>query len=265
MDQNSNKREAIGEKRKRGRGIEKPTKKHIVGTKTGSKRKTQGQTANCFTIPQLLTQPQDASANDPIIISDNDKEDSIVRLSRSWDSSSQKKIVENHAGKPPCKECGITKEQILCFLELSQPHLPPDLPFSEKSMDSLELKTYLCAIHNHVVNPFNTSTTTKFSTLKEDLDKKTEYQACKECGIHQAYISVLLNWSRSYLTNDDSLFGRMIYGTNDKRNHGKDTEDKERHQFMLRMYFGAITAHVENPFSIDDQSSKDDASEDDIK
>jgi len=54
----------------------------------------------------------------------------------------------------------------------------------------------------------------------------------------------------------------MIYGTNDKRHHGKDTEDGERHQFMLRMYFGAIFAHIENPFSIDDQSSEDDASED---
>ncbi|KAF8847690.1 hypothetical protein BDZ45DRAFT_754647 [Acephala macrosclerotiorum] len=80
---------------------------------------------------------------------------------------------------------------------------------------------------------------------------------------NSAYISVLLNLSRSYLTNDDSLFGRMIHGTNDKRNYGEDTEDKEHHQFMLRMYFGAITAHVENPFSIDDQSSEDDTSKDD--
>ena len=96
-------------------------------------------------------------------------------------------------------------------------------------MDSLELKTHLCAIHNHVVNPFNTSTSTKFSTLKENLDKKTEYQACKECGIHQAYILVLLNWSRSYLTNDDSLFNKMIYNTNDKRYYKKDTKDGERH------------------------------------
>lgn len=61
----------------------------------------------------------------------------------------------------------------------------------------------------------------------------------------------------------------MIYGTNDKRNHGKDTEDNEYHQLMLRMYFSAITAHVGNPFGINDQSSgddtsKDDASEDDV-
>jgi hypothetical protein len=262
MDQNSNKQEATGEKRKRkrGRGIEEPMKKH----NTGSKRKTQGQTANCFTIRQLLTQPQDASVNDPIIISDNDKEDSTVRLRHSWDSSFQKKIIEKYAGKPPCKECGIIKEQILCSLELSQPHLPPDLPFSERSMDSLELKTYLCAIHDHAVNPFNTSTRTKFSTLKEDLDKMVEYQACKECGIHLAYISVLLKMSRSYLTKDDSLFDRMVYGTNDKRNHGKDTEDEERHQLMLRMYFGEIIAHVEGPSSEDD-TSEDDPSEDDVK
>lgn len=188
--------------------------------------------------------------------------DSIVGLSRSWDSSSQKKIVEKYAGKPPCKECGFTKEQILCFSELLQPHLPPDLPFSEKSMDSLELKTYLCAIHNHVVNPFNTPTTTKLSTLKEHLDKETEHQACKECGIHQAYISVLLNWSRPYLTKDDSLFGRMVPGTNDRRNDGKDTEEQGHHQIMLKLYVGAITRYVEK---LDDQASEDDASEDDAE
>ena len=99
--------------------------------------------------------------------------------------------------------------------------------------------------------------------LKESLDKETKYQACKECGIHQAYVSVLLKLSRRYLTNDDSLFGRMIYGTNDKRNHGKNTKDEDHHQLMLRMYFSVLTAHVENPFSIDDQSSEDDASGDD--
>jgi hypothetical protein len=98
-------------------------------------------------------------------------------LSPSWALSSQKKIVEIDAEKQPCKECGISKEQILRIFELLQPHLPPDLPFSEKSMDSIKLKTYLCAIHNHIVNPFNTS------TLEEKLDKETEYQACKEWNL----------------------------------------------------------------------------------
>ncbi|KAH8748767.1 hypothetical protein BGZ57DRAFT_861579 [Hyaloscypha finlandica] len=190
MDKDSN--VAIGEKRKKGKGIKKSTKKHVVVTETGSN------------IPQLLTQPQDDSANYPIIISDDDEEDSIVTLSPSWALSSQKKIVENDAEKQPCKECGISKEQILRIFELLQPHLPPDLPFSEKSMDSLKLKTYLCVIHNHIVNPFNTS------TLEEKLDKETEYQACKECGICQAYISDLLDLSP--LTKDKSLFDRMIYG-----------------------------------------------------
>jgi hypothetical protein len=51
-------------------------------------------------------------------------------------------------------------------------------------MDSLELKTHLCVIYNYIVNPFNISTSTKFSILKENLDKKSKYQAYKECGIH---------------------------------------------------------------------------------
>ena len=54
----------------------------------------------------------------------------------------------------------------------------------------------------------------------------------------------------------------MIYSTNDKRYYIKDTEDGERHQFILRMYFNAIFTYIENPFNIDDQSSKDDTLED---
>ena len=113
-----------------------------------------------------------------------DVKGSIDVLSRSRTTSCQKEVDENNIGKPPCEECGITKEGILRLLDLLPPHLPHDLLFLEKSMNALQLKGYFCAIHNYIVNPFNILTTTNFSTLKEKLVKENKNQACNKCGIH---------------------------------------------------------------------------------
>ena len=177
------------------------------------------------------------------------------RLGRFWDLSATK-IIDSLAAKPRCKECGFKKELIFYFLEISKQHLPPDLLYSEKSMDSLELKTYLCAIYNHVVDPFNKSTTTRLSALKEQTDKETGYQACTECGIHQEYVSTLLDLSMPYLTNDDTLLDR-INGTNDRCNHGNIT-DEELHQFMLRMYFGWFASIMGYASELDASECEDD-------
>jgi hypothetical protein len=158
--------------------------------------------------------------------------------------------------KLPCEECGITKEHILHLLELLPPHLPHDLLFSEKSMDTLELKMYLCGIHDHVLNPF--STATRFSTIKEELGKDTENQACNKCGIHQIYVLVLLDLSRSYLTKDDSLLDKIMGRKNDQRDDGNNTTEEESHAFMLRMLLGGITEFVKNPGGTDDHSAEDD-------
>jgi len=203
---------------------------------------------------------KDSSVNDPIILSDDDENDedkgSIDVLSRSWTTSCQKKVDESNAEKLPCEECGITKEGILRLLDLLPPHLPHDLPFSEKSMDALELKMYLCGIHDHFLNPF--STATRFSAIKEKLGKETENQACNKCGIHKMYVLVLLGLSRSYLTKDDSLLDKFIGGENDKRSDGNNTTDEETHAFMLSMLLSGITDFVENPGGTDDHSSEDD-------
>ena len=177
-------------------------------------------------------------------------------LNRSWTTSYQKKVDESNTKKPPCEECGITKEGILRLLGLLPPHLPHDLPFSEKSMDALELKMYLCGIHDHVLNPF--STATRFSAIKENLSKETKNQACHKCGIHQVYVLVLLDLSRSHLTKDDSLFDKVMGGKNEKRNDGNNTTEEERHAFMLRMLLSGITECVKNPGGADDHTSEDD-------
>jgi len=103
-------------------------------------------------------------------------------------------------------------------------------------MLSLELTHHLCAIYNHVATPFNILTFTKFSTLKEELDKKT--QACEKCGIHLAYVAALL----------ESFRASLFLGINDGSKHGKDTE--EHHLLKLVMYYGAMTAHVKHPFCV---------------
>src|SRR5581483_11216707 len=114
---------------------------------------------------------------------------------------------------------------------------------SEKSMGALELKKYLCAIHNHV-NLFDTAITKMFSALKEDVTKETGKEACLKCGVHQVYVSVLLGLSSSYLTKDESLFDKIILDTGSEGKDGKGVKDEERHAFMLNMYVGAMVRHI---------------------
>lgn len=160
----------------------------------GSKCKTQGKWQTAYTISQLLTQPQDISANGPIATSDDNNGDRLGdwRLHRE-------KIAQKYAEMQPCEECGINKGHILHIFEELQPHLPQDLPFSEESTHALQLKLYLCTIYNHVVDPFN-SATRKFA-----MEGESENQACEKCGFQQAIVLLLLQLSSPYLTQDESL------------------------------------------------------------
>jgi len=219
----------VNKKRPGSKRTEKPKKDPVIVRQTRSKK--------------------DSSVNNPIIISDEDEDD------EDKGSIEVLKVDEGNAEKRPCEECGITKESILHLFNLLPPHLPHDLPFSETSMDTLELKMYLCGIHDHVLNPF--STATRFSAIKEELGKKAENQACNECGIHQVFLLVLLDLSSSYLTKDDSLFDKIMGGKNDG-NEGNNTTEEESHAFMLRMLLSGITEFVKSPGGTDDPSEDDD-------
>lgn len=60
------------------------------------------------------------------------------------------------------------------------------------------------------------------------------------------------------MTQDESLLDKVIHGTNDKRNDGKDTKHEGHHALMLRLYLGALGNYVRNPLGTDDDTSEDD-------
>jgi hypothetical protein len=129
------------------------------------------------------------------------------------------------------------------------PRLPPDLLFSEKSMDVLELKLCICGIHDHVLNPFGTAPI--LSAIK--LHMKDKNRPCNKCGIDKMYLAVLLALSRAHLTNDDSLLHKCVFG-----NDGNDVTEEESNALMLRMIMNDITELVENPGGTDDHTEDDD-------